>query len=59
MYYFTLFMPTCSGLNRLKTTRISVAVTQSCKTGDCSNEIAEGRPSSVANATRFPDGATA
>lgn len=50
---------TCSGLKRLKTILISVAVTQSCKTGDCSKEIADGRPSSVANAIRFPDDDTA
>lgn len=44
---------TWSGLSRLKMTRISVAVTQSCNTGECSNSNADGRPSNVANATRF------
>lgn len=47
---------TWSGLRRLNTIRISVAVTQSCNTGDCSNSNADGRPSSVANATRLAIG---
>jgi hypothetical protein len=35
-----------------KTILISVAVTQSCKTGLESNSYADGRPSSVLNAIR-------
>lgn len=35
---------------------MSVAVTQSCNTGECSNSKADGRPSSVAKAILFAIG---
>lgn len=45
-------------LNRLKTIRISVAVTQSCKTGERSKSYEDGRPSSVGKAMRVDTGET-
>lgn len=52
----SIWMLTWSGLSREKTTLISVAVTQSWRTGELSKFWADGLFSRNGNATRFPPG---
>uniref|UniRef100_A0A182ULW2 Uncharacterized protein n=1 Tax=Anopheles merus TaxID=30066 RepID=A0A182ULW2_ANOME len=46
--------PPLAGCSRWKMTRMSVAVTQSCRMTELSKSGADGRPSSVLNAIREP-----